>query len=92
MYIITYYCHITVPQFIKLINGQTLLMVNGYIFHKAVEISGGIRWQCSAKKKKCNAFVVLSEDDKNVINMRLCHNNHEIPNYKSLELGKYIKS
>lgn len=81
-----------VSQFVTLINGQVLLMVNGYIFHKTVTVKNGYKWQCSAKKKKCNAFVITSTDGKTVTYSRLRHSNHKIPNYKALEFSKLIKT
>ncbi|CAH2040224.1 unnamed protein product, partial [Iphiclides podalirius] len=82
------------PRLITLaMSGKVLLMVDGYTFHKGRGdwTSGGIRWRCSSVKKKCTAYIVLSEDDKDVLKMRLNHNNHERPNYKETKDGTYVK-
>ncbi|KPI99443.1 hypothetical protein RR46_03808 [Papilio xuthus] len=80
-------------QFINLLNGTTLLMVNGYTFHKnaGVQYSGGIRWQCSSKSsQRCKAFVVLSHDEETLLRLRE-HHSHEPPKYKSTSTGMHVK-
>ncbi|KAI5646661.1 FLYWCH zinc finger domain-containing protein [Phthorimaea operculella] len=57
---------ISAAHFITLSNGKTLLMINGFTFHKtaASKYCGGFRWRCSNRlQQHCNAFVVLGADD-----------------------------
>lgn len=77
----------------KLLNGSTLLMVDDYTYHKiaGVKYNGGIRWQCSSRKKfKCKAFVVLSEDEENIYRISGSHS-HEPPIYTEALPGLYVK-
>ncbi|OWR46280.1 hypothetical protein KGM_208272 [Danaus plexippus plexippus] len=72
-------------HFINLPNGKVLLMVDGYTFHKGgghIRCFGGVKWRCSASKKRCNAYVAISDNDEVVIRYSLNHNGHERPVYK----------
>ncbi|CAH0723936.1 unnamed protein product, partial [Brenthis ino] len=67
-------------KLISLTNGKILLMVNGYTFHKGgghIRCFGGVKWRCSASKKKCKAYVAMSDQDDYVIRYYLNHNDHE---------------
>lgn len=74
-------------------NGRTLLLADGYTFHKGggMKCRGGIRWRCSSAKKKCSAYVVLTEDDQTVLKMHNKHNDHKRPRYKMTDSGMYTK-
>ena len=79
------------PHLITTVNGKILLIINKYSYHKiaGVKYDGGIRWQCSQRKKsKCKAFVVTSEDEKTVFRMGGFHN-HEHPVFKETSAGFY---
>ncbi|CAG9580024.1 unnamed protein product [Danaus chrysippus] len=68
-------------HFINLPNGKVLLMVDGYTFHKGgghIRCFGGVKWRCSASKKRCNAYVAISDNDEVVIRYSLNHNAHMI--------------
>ncbi|CAH2085783.1 unnamed protein product [Euphydryas editha] len=85
--------HSTDAHFIKLMNGTVLFMAHDYSYHKiaGVKYCGGIRWQCSSRKKsKCNAFAVLSEDQETVYRISGFHN-HEPPVYMEMAPGQYMK-
>ncbi|CAG4933975.1 unnamed protein product [Parnassius apollo] len=74
-------------------SGKVLLMMQGYTFHKGGgdRVAGGIRWRCSSGKKRCNAYVVLSEDDQTVLKANINHNDHERPSYVQMSDGTYVK-
>lgn len=75
-------------------NGKVLLMVDGYTFHKGgghIRCFGGVKWRCSASKKRCNAYVAISDNDEVVIRYSLNHNGHERPVYKVDKTGAYVK-
>lgn len=77
-------------HFINLLNGKTLLMVDGYTFHKVETLyTLSSRWKCS-KKPKCGAFIVLAKDEQKIIKQKLNHN-HEKPKYAVTPAGLYIK-
>lgn len=79
-------------KMIELVNGKTLLLVDGYSFHKHKKSSlHTYRWSCSSNKKNCPAFVVLTNDSTCVIRTFLEHVNHEVPIYKDLRNGKWVK-
>lgn len=79
------------PHFITTVNGTILLIINKYSYHKiaGVKYDGGIRWQCSQRKKmKCKAFVVTSEDEQTIFRIRGFHN-HDHPVFKETSAGFY---
>lgn len=81
-------------KFIPLTNGKVLLMVDGYTFHKGgghIRCFGGVKWRCSSSKKKCRAYVSVSDNDDFVIKYSLNHNDHERPVYKTDRQGNYVK-
>lgn len=79
------------PQFITLTNGHSLLMIDGYTFHKDSTINKN-RYRCSARKKGCNAYVVLSEERHVIVRQQLNHCPHERPIIKSTSYGLYVKA
>ncbi|XP_072929348.1 uncharacterized protein [Epargyreus clarus] len=86
------YHFLTEPQFINMLTGKTLLMVESYTFHKNADVmySGGIRWSCSSKgSRKCHAFVVLSKDAKCILRIGGIHS-HEPPRFQATRSG-YIR-
>lgn len=89
----SYYEFVSDPNIITLFGGKTLLMVHNYTFHKiaGVKYCGGIRWQCSSRKSgKCNAFLVVSEDEKTILRVSGLHN-HDPPVFHKTQDGIYVK-
>lgn len=83
-------------EFITLINGKQLLMVNGYTYHKISRemYSGGFRWRCSStqsKRGRCNAFVVLTCDAQSLLRISGHEHCHEPPVLKKTSVGTYVK-
>ncbi|CAH2267964.1 jg8416 [Pararge aegeria aegeria] len=81
-------------KFITLPNGKRLLMVNGYTFHKGgghIRCYGGVKWRCSASKKRCNAFVAVSDCEEYIIKYKLNHVDHDPPVYKVDRNGVLVR-
>ncbi|KAF9404618.1 hypothetical protein HW555_014248 [Spodoptera exigua] len=84
------YIHIH-TQYITLVRGTRLLLLDGFSFFKSGFIrNGGSRYTCSASNNKsCRAFAHISSDDV-LIKANLEHN-HLPPQYKQLSNGRYLK-
>lgn len=79
-------------KMIELVNGRRLLMVNGYSFHRHKRSSSqAFRWCCSSYKKKCPAYVIMTNDNTCITRSLLDHTNHEVPMYNDLPNGKWIR-
>ncbi|KAH9645075.1 hypothetical protein HF086_005620 [Spodoptera exigua] len=77
-------------QYITLVRGSKLLLINGFTFNKSGYIRNrGYRYTCSWYKKNCRAFAHISPDDV-ILKANLEHN-HLPTRYAQVEGGKYIK-
>lgn len=67
-------------------------MLNGHTFHMSDSLKSKLatRWRCSVKKNKCKAYVILSEDEQQIIRGRIDHD-HVPRIYKIREDGKYAR-
>ncbi|PZC74415.1 hypothetical protein B5X24_HaOG207892 [Helicoverpa armigera] len=75
-----------------MITGRVLLLVGGYTFHKATNASiVHNRWRCSSHNKKCNAFVVLTDDETKIVRAKLTHSGHNRPRLKHLVTRAMVK-
>lgn len=79
-------------KMIDLLNGQRLLLVDGYSFHKHSQGSSeAIRWRCSSYKKACPAFIVMTNGNTCIARCCLTHKNHEVPLFDNLRNGKWVR-
>ncbi|KAF9796479.1 hypothetical protein SFRURICE_014650, partial [Spodoptera frugiperda] len=83
--------YIKLAQYITLLRGTKLLLIDGFSFFKSGFIrNGGLRYTCSAyNNKHCRAFAHISADDV-ILKANLEHN-HIRPKYKQVTDGRYVK-
>ncbi|CAB3250315.1 unnamed protein product [Arctia plantaginis] len=75
-------------KLIELMNGRTLLLVNGYPHYKKQRSKDGSRWCCS--KAYCNAFLRVSHDLE-ILYMKQTHEHPPAKFLKSRRCGKYVR-
>ncbi|KAH9645076.1 hypothetical protein HF086_005621 [Spodoptera exigua] len=78
------------PQFVKTLQGATLLLLDGFTFNKnGTMVSGRTRYVCSKTSKGCKARVFLDSNNK-VINYFNDHN-HGCIKYIITRNGYFVK-
>ncbi|GBP52262.1 hypothetical protein EVAR_9173_1 [Eumeta japonica] len=78
-------------KIIRLTNGKTLLMVDGYTFSFSNRNKNYERWLCSGKiANRCRAYINVSQD-KELINLSPYAHTHGPPKYLKTRGGEYIK-
>ncbi|KAH9645074.1 hypothetical protein HF086_005619 [Spodoptera exigua] len=80
-----------IPQFVKTLQGATLLLLDGFTYSKNWCMANGCtRYVCSkASAGNCKARVFLNLD--NQVSRFLKGHNHERPKYIITRSGHYIK-
>ncbi|GBP52264.1 hypothetical protein EVAR_9175_1 [Eumeta japonica] len=76
---------------IRLGNGKTLRMVNGYTFSFSNRLRNGERWLCSSKRTKLCRVSINFDNDGRLLKMSSYPHNHGRPTYVKTSQGFYVK-
>ncbi|GBP52261.1 hypothetical protein EVAR_9172_1 [Eumeta japonica] len=75
---------------IRLVNGTTLLMLNGYTFWYAGASKNHQRWICSSYKKNCRVYIQIN-DRMQLVKITSYQHSHDRPSYGITSNGLYYK-